>query len=234
MQCEFESHRGHQSWGTIIAIDTTSTRPRLALILLSAILFGVLVFLATQINSWWMTGSDTWVFNWFDEHRPHPSPGKSNKIFAFIGQPVHVAIAGLASGTVLALQARSVLRLIVVTGAVGAGAALEQTFKAIVERTPEHVALLDGYASTFPSGHVTGAATLFGMIAVCLGTRRSREVKATLAAVATAGVVSVGVLALYVRAHTFTDVIGGMVLGGALVALGAAAIVTHQTRASAR
>ncbi|EHB44983.1 phosphoesterase PA-phosphatase related protein [Mycolicibacterium rhodesiae JS60] len=219
----------------MIAIDTTLTRCRPALILLSAALFGVLAFLAVEINSWWMAGLDTAVWNWFDAHRSHKWQGDSNEIFTFIGKPVHVAIAGLVSGALLALQARDVLRLVVVTGTVGAGAAIEQILKATVERSPENLAqlrndsvpdwsILDFYAHSFPSGHVTGAATLFGTIAVCLAVGRSRAVQILMSAVAVAGVLTVAWLALYVRAHIFTDVIGGMVLGGALVALGAAAI----------
>ena len=221
------------------------TRGRLALILLSAGLFNVLSILAVEVNSEWMTSLDTSVWNWFDTHRSHSGRGDSIGIFSYIGQPVHVAVAGLVSGTLLALQARSAMRLVVVTGAVGAGAVVEQTLKALVERTPENLAklrngsvldwsMLDSYAHSFPSGHVTGSATLFGTIAVCLGAGRSRAVKTAISGAAVAGVLAVAWLALYVRAHIFTDVIGGMVLGGALVALGAAAIVAPTRRAVSR
>jgi undecaprenyl-diphosphatase len=207
----------------------------LTLILLAGVLLAVLAVLAVEINSWWMTGLDTSVWNWFDAHRSHRWQGDSLGIFAFIGKPVHVAIAGVVSGALLAFQARDVLRLVVVTATVGSGAAIEQILKATVERSPENLAqlrndsvpdwsILDFYAHSFPSGHVTGAATLFGTIAVCLGVGRSHAVQTVISAVAVAGVLTIAWLALYVRAHIFTDVIGGMVLGGALVALGAAAI----------
>jgi undecaprenyl-diphosphatase len=62
------------------------------------------------------------------------------------------------------------------------------------------------------------------MVAVCLGAGRSRALKATLAALAVAGVVIVALLALYSYAHTFTDVMGGMALGGGIVAAGAAVL----------
>jgi len=81
-----------------------------------------------------------------------------------------------------------------------------------------------------PSGHVTGATTLLGTIAVCLGARRSRAVKAALAAVVAAGVGFVAFLALYSQAHIFGDVLGGMVLGAALVALGNAALLPSARR----
>lgn len=223
--------------GTMIAINTTLARRRGRLILLSAGLFGVLALLAVEINSWWMTALDTSVWNWLDAHRSHRGQGDSVGVFSYIGQPVHVAIAGVVGGTLLSLRARSVMRLVVVTGTVGAGAVIEQTLKAVVERTPQNLhqlrtgsmvdwSILDSYAHSFPSGHVTGSATLFGTVAVCLGIGRSRTARVAISGAAVAGVLAVSLLALYVRAHIFTDVIGGMVLGGALVALGATAIVS--------
>lgn len=223
--------------GTIVVIATTSTRYRLPLLLLSTALFSVLAIMAAEINSWWMSSLDTSVWGWFDAHRSHRWRGDSDGIFDYIGQPVHVAVAGLVSGTLLAVKARSLMHLVAVTGAVGAGAVIEQTLKSIVERTPENLAqlrdgsvadlsMLDAYAHSFPSGHVTGSAALLGMIAACLGSGSHRFTKMTIWSAAVMGVIAVAWLALYVRAHIFTDVIGGMVLGGALVALGAATIVS--------
>ncbi|MGY4711084.1 hypothetical protein ACXDF8_16235 [Mycolicibacterium sp. CBM1] len=77
---------------------------------------------------------------------------------------------------------------------------------------------------SFPSGHVTACGTLLGMIAVCLGTGRSRVAQAALAVPAVTGVLFVAVLALHSRAHIFTDVLGAMVLATAIVAAGAAAL----------
>ncbi|WP_161976288.1 phosphatase PAP2 family protein [Mycolicibacterium sp. CH28] len=211
-------------------------RDRLALILLAAGLLSVLAVMAVQINSGWMTALDTSVWNWFDAHREHRGQGDSMGIFAYIGRPVHVAIAGVVTGTLLALRARSVMRAVVVIGTVGAGAAAEQILKHLVERTPANLAQLrdgsvvdwsqvDYYANSFPSGHVTGSATLLGTIAVCLGIGRSRAIKMAATGLATTGVAFVAILALYVRAHIFTDVVGGMVLGAALVALGVAVLM---------
>ncbi|OYN80657.1 phosphatase PAP2 family protein [Mycolicibacterium sphagni] len=229
---------------TLIALSTTAAifiaaalrlRGRLGMLMLSAGLFSVVAILAVTVNSQWMTALDTSVWNWFDAHRSYKWQRDSNGLFDDIGNPLYVAIAGLVSGTILAVRARSARRVVVVTGAVGAGAAIEQALKALAERTPENLLKLhDGpvvgwspldYAHTFPSGHVTGAATLLGMIAVCLGKGRSRTVAAALSVPVVAGVLFVAWLALYVRAHIFGDVIGGMVLGGALVAAGAAALM---------
>jgi len=133
----------------------------------------------------------------------------------------------VVAGTLLSVQARSAMRGLLVTGGVALGVIIEQTLKATIGRTPETLAALHNgsmvaYQHSFPSGHVTGAATLLGMIAVCLGLGRSRTFKAALAVPVVAGVLCVAFLALYSRAHIFSDVIGGMFLGGGIVAMGAA------------
>jgi undecaprenyl-diphosphatase len=74
----------------------------------------------------------------------------------------------------------------------------------------------------FPSGHVTGTAALLGIIAVCVGAGRSRTARAGLTGLVVAGALVVAVTRLYLCAHWLTDVIGGAVLGGVFVTLGAA------------
>ena len=206
-----------------------AVKPRSACVLLSATLFAVLVILALNVNADWMTAPDDAVERWLDAHRSKRWRVDADGAFGYLGRPLHVATAGVLAGSLLAWRSRSVLPLVLVTGGVGAGVALEQTFKAVFGRSEATLAALhDGsltaYQHSFPSGHVTGAATLLGMIAVCLGVGRSAAVKAVLAVMVVAGVLTVAALALYSRAHIFSDVIGGMVLGGAIVALGAAAL----------
>jgi undecaprenyl-diphosphatase len=48
----------------------------------------------------------------------------------------------------------------------------------------------------------------------------------------TCAVLFVAYLALYIGAHTFTDVIGGMLLGGAIVAAGSAVLAAAGRAAS--
>lgn len=204
-------------------------RGRLAMIKLAAALFTVLAVLALEINTAWMASLDASVWNWFYRHRFHQLRIDAHGVFANIGQPVPFAVAGVVSGSLLALRARSARPALVVLGGVGVGVAVEETLKAVVTRTPTSLTKLqDGslltYAHSFPSGHVTAVATLLGMIAICLGIGHSPIAKAALAVPVAAGVLFVAFLALYTRAHIFTDVIGGMVLGGAIVAAGAAAL----------
>jgi membrane-associated phospholipid phosphatase len=202
---------------------------RLALVMLAAALFTVLLTLALHVNAHWLTSLDDAVQTWLDAHRSHRWRVDASGWFSYLGRPFHVAAAGLVFGALLSLQARSAVRGLLVVGGVGAGVVGEQILKAVIWRTPETLAALhDGsltdFAHSFPSGHVTGATTLLGMIAVCFGAGRSRAVQAGLAVPVVLGVLSVAFLALYSRAHIFSDVLGGMFLGGGIVALGAAVL----------
>lgn len=211
-------------------------RGRTSLVLLSAGLFTVLVGLALHVNAEWLTSLDDSVERWLDTHRSQRFRVDADGAFSYIGRPLHVAAAGAVAGTLLSIRARSAIRGALVMGGVALGVVVEQTFKALIGRTPETLAALhDGslvrYAHSFPSGHVTGAATLLGMIAVCIGAGHGRVVKAALAAPVMLGVLGVAFLALYSRAHIFSDVLGGMFLGGAIVALGAAVLAPSTARA---
>lgn len=203
---------------------------RAPLLLLATALFAALLTLAFTINVPSLTEVDRSVWNWFDVHQ---SPGwhvDSDGAFSYLGKPFHVAAAGVVGGALLSLAARSVTPLLLVAGSVAAGVVVEHILKAVITRTAEiaPMASLD-YQHSFPSGHVTGSLTLLGTMAVCLGAPRSGAWRAALAGLALAGVVTVALLALYSYAHTFTDVIGGSLLGGAIVALAAVVLALART-----
>ena len=209
--------------------------------LLSAGLSVALAGLVFEINGRWMTRFDTSVEFLV---RPHRSPGAlaaSEDLFTVLGNPAYFAAAVLVCGTVLALRARSAVPVGVLVAAVGAGVVLESILKSAVGRTAASVAALQlpgprsgpvaiSYLHSFPSGHVTGTAAFLGMVAVFLGMGRRPEVKARLAALIAAAVVLLGLLAVYCRAHTASDVLGGMVLGGAVVAVSAAVLTAAAHR----
>ena len=218
-----------------LAAAALFNRGRSALILLAAGLFAVVAALAFALNADWVTSLDDSVERWLDTHRSQRWRVDAAGAFSYLGRPLHVAAAGVVAGTLLSVQARSAIRGALVIGGVGAGVALEQTFKAVFGRSELTLAALhDGslvqYQHSYPSGHVTGAATLLGMIAVCIGAGRSRTVKASLAALVVTGVLCVAFLALYSRAHIFSDVIGGMFLGATIVTLGAAVLTPVRPR----
>lgn len=205
------------------------SRGPLGLAFLAAGLLAALAVLAVGINAEWVANLDAAVETWFGTERSRRWQVDAAEIFGFVGRPANVAIAATVCGALLALQARSVLPAVLVIGGVGAGVLIEQTLKALIGRTATAVAELQDkpllvYQHTFPSGHVTGSAALLGMIAVCLGARRGRVAKAVLAGLVVAGVLFVAFITLYARAHTFSDVVGGIILGGAIATLGAAVL----------
>lgn len=191
--------------------------------LLSAGLVAVVVLLALTINSAALTALDRSVWAWFDVHQSPSWHVDSTGAFSYLGRPLHVATAGVLCGALLAARARSLAPAVLVIGGVGVGVIAEQALKATVGRIADIAPMYPAnYHHSFPSGHVTGCATLLGLTAVCLGAGRSRTRRAVLTGLVLAGVVTVALLALYSYSHTFTDVLGGMALGGGIVAAGAA------------
>lgn len=192
--------------------------------------------MAVGINAEWLAALDVSVETWLEAHRSRRGLMDAKGIFRFVGQPVHVVSVALVCGTLISLGRRSVVPAVLVVGGVGVGVAVERVLKAVVGRTSTTVAELQdkpplNFEHTFPSGHVTGSTALLGMIAVGLGVGRSRAVKLTLAAPAVAGVLFVAFVTVYSKAHVFSDVIGGLILGGAIVSLGAGVLgATHYSR----
>lgn len=193
------------------------------MVLLAAGLLGLLAFLAMHINDHRVAGLDVFLEDWFDAHRTRRREAAASGIFGYIGRPEHVAIVALAFGAPLSLLLRSALPLVCVMGSVGVGVAAEEVLKAVIGRTAGTGPLVE-YPHSFPSGHVMGTTVVLGTIAVCLGVRANGFVRELLVVVVMAGVAAVSFLALFTGAHTFSDVIGGILLGGALVALTAAVV----------
>lgn len=207
---------------TLVAAAVLRGR-RVALAVLAVGLFAALLALAFGINGHWPVSLDTSVADWFDSRRTPRREVEASSAFGYIGQPLHVLIAAVVCSIPLSLRMRSLVPAGLVIGAVAVGVLVEHTLKATIGRTATTEPLLH-YPHSYPSGHVTGTAALLGTIAVCIAVRCSRDTKAILAAVVVAAVLAVAYLALYTGAHTFTDVIGGMLLGGSIVATAAAVL----------
>ena len=186
------------------------TRGRLALVLVAAGLSVLLAALTIGMSADWLVGIDTALENWSDKHRTDRRGEMAAGIWATLGSPRNALAVAVVCGALLSWRMRSPIAVVLVTGAVGVGVAVEETLKAAV------------YPHSFPSGHVTVATTLFGMIAVCLAAGDSRLAKVSLGILVAESVFFVAALAVYTGAHTFTDTLGGMVLGAAVLAWGAA------------
>jgi membrane-associated phospholipid phosphatase len=211
-----------------------SRRRRLAAGLCAAAMLAALTKLTIGVsNHGRVTRFDAATMSWFAAHQS-PKLDWVAAVITDLGSPGATAAAGLLCGAVLAWQARSVLPGAVVIGTVAAAWAAETALKALVDRPSSPAELqLTAATHTFPSGHVTGTGALLGIIAVCIGVGRSRIDRALLTVFVLAGVVVVALARLYLGVHWLTDVIGGALLAGCFVSLGAvvmpSALPTHRS-----
>jgi membrane-associated phospholipid phosphatase len=171
----------------------------------------------------------SWIGN--AAHRSHRLD-EAALMTARVGNSATVAAAGLIGGALLAWRARSFRPGVVVIGAVGGAVLANTAIRAVVDRplTEAEIQaspLLNTEHHPFPSGHVAGIGALLGIIAVCIALGRSRTVQALLMVLVVAGVVIVAFSRLYLGLHWLSDVIGGALLAGVAVTLGAVALTTR-------
>ncbi len=170
-----------------------------------------------------MTTLDTATTSWFLAHRSGGFDVAAS-VITDLGGPVATAVAGVICGVLLSWRARSVIPGVAVIGTVAAATLTSTALKAVVARPrpPLEWQLTIETDHSFPSGHVTGTAALLGMVAVCVGARRSRTVRAWLAVAVVAGVIVIAATRLYLGVHWLTDVTAAAILAGAFVIMGAA------------
>ena len=205
-----------------------STRRRLAAALCGTGLLITLTILTIGVqNHGRVTRLDAATMSWFVAHRSAGFNSAASVITA-LGSPGATAATGLICGAVLSWLARSLIPGAVVIGTVGSAALAEHALKAVVLRpwTPAELRIsnvpLSLSHNSFPSGHVAGTGALLGIIAVCVGMGHSRTARGWLTASVLAGTLVVAVARLYLMVHWLSDVIGGAVLAGVFVCLGAA------------
>ncbi|GCD39183.1 phosphatase PAP2 family protein [Streptomyces chrestomyceticus JCM 4735] len=148
-----------------------------------------------------------------------------SKVFSdWVWDPWTLRALLVVAAVVLLRRSRYVLGCwVVLTAAVGT--ALQQALKALVGRQrPEWPDPVDSaHYAAFPSGHAMTAAVAGGLALWLLrlsgARRRWLWAAAVLVGVSVAGV---GLTRVYLGVHWATDVLGGWLLGGALVAAAAA------------
>jgi undecaprenyl-diphosphatase len=211
----------------LLLASAARTRGNLALSLLGAGLLAALLAVAGLISTEWIERLDLTLADQFGAHKSRRTTVVTDSIFGFIGRPEGVGITAAVVGTLLSLRARSLAPVVLVMGGVAASVAVEHALKATVgRRLPaalDHSLLVD-YIHSYPSGHVAGSAALLGTIAVLLGQGHGLNVRRILAGAVTVCVLSVAVMALYVHAHLLSDVVGGILLGAAVISLAAAVV----------
>ncbi|WKU48102.1 phosphatase PAP2 family protein [Streptomyces sp. VNUA116] len=141
--------------------------------------------------------------------------------------------AALAVAVLWLVRRRDWLLCAWIAGTSALGTALQQGLKAAVGRArpswPDPV--VTAHYAAFPSGHALTATVTCGLLVWLL---RRHGVRAAVlraaAVVAAVSVLGVGFTRLYLGVHWLSDVVGGWVLGGALVAVSAALFETLTDR----
>ncbi|WP_231915685.1 phosphatase PAP2 family protein [Rhodococcus sp. EPR-134] len=183
-----------------------------------------LVTLSIQVyGSGWLTSFDGPVTDWMVDHRS----GALNQIAVAVtdlSSPVATALLGITSGVLISWRARSVVPGLIVIGTVGGAAVASTVIKALVgrERPPTNIQVLLETGHSFPSGHVTGTAALFGIVVLVLSAHRTPAVKRLLMLLAVTVTIVVALTRLYLGVHWLTDVIAGAILATLAVTVGGA------------
>lgn len=153
--------------------------------------------------------------DWFHHFRHGPA-----RWLLYFTDPWLLA-AVLAAGIVVALSQRRWRLSVVMAVSPLVGIALAQVFKALLQRRA-------GDSLAFPSGHTTAAVVVMGMIVVLAGW----AAWSVLAAVVVSALAALGQAVTY---HYFTDTVGGVLLGTAVVCVAAsiAELDTRQPRCDA-
>lgn len=154
-----------------------------------------------------------------------------------LADQVMIAITELGGSTVIGAVSAAVLIWLIWRrawhaavywiAAIGGSSIIAVAVKAALHR-PRPTAIYSGWESfSFPSGHATASAVMFGFLGMLLA-RDARPAGRILTAVMVVlVVVSIGFSRLYLGAHWFSDVVGGIAFGTAWVALLSIAYVRH-------
>jgi undecaprenyl-diphosphatase len=146
-----------------------------------------------------------------------------------------VAITEVGSTVVMALLAAVVglwswtrgrrADAVFVVGAMAGGVLLFRGIKIVLDRArpPAAVQVVRETNESLPSGHATMATVVIGAVVVLAWAGRSRLGRALMLAGAVLWIGAVGSTRIYLGVHWFSDVLAGWLVGGAWLALCAAA-----------
>jgi len=136
-----------------------------------------------------------------------------------IGMP----IVALVAMTTLAVRRRSWTPVVLIATAGVVSVTLTIVGKRFIDRVrPPHEDAVPPFelSESFPSGHTLNAVAIVGVIAYLLILRRaSARARIAIALAAVVYVVIIGFTRVFLGHHWFTDVLAGVVLGGAWLAL---------------
>ena len=133
-----------------------------------------------------------------------------------VGVLVIAAVAGVIEYIRRPNRAIPALLLLTVLGQF----AISNLVKVLVSRDRPAISQLTGFSgSSFPSGHAAAAAATFAVIALLMGRGRRRGVRNAIAGAAVGVAVLVAGSRVMLGVHWFTDVLAGMALGWAWLAV---------------
>jgi membrane-associated phospholipid phosphatase len=194
----------------------------------SVCFFVLLVAVAYNIRE---GGSAIWLDGTIAQHvHPHLGPRRTRLALALtqIGSPIFIIPATLAAALISAIVRRSSWTGIVVIATVGlvgiASTVGKQIFTAAHPQFAGQTAL--GLGHSFPSGHVSSALALMGIVAIACGAK-PRHLLIWLGIAAVTAVVAA--TRIFLGAHWFSDTVGGVFLGCGAVFAGAA-LLPNRTR----
>ncbi|MDJ0394224.1 phosphatase PAP2 family protein [Rhodococcus sp. G-MC3] len=191
-----------------------------------------LAVLAVAVRSdGWLVGADDPITQWFVSHR-NSTLNELAIAITTAGGPPETAAVGVLAAVALVWRTKRYGPAVIMLATVAAASILCTVLKFAVGRSrpPLPLQLMLETDYSFPSGHVTGTATLMMLLALVLGARRSTRVRVSMVVGALAVATLVAVTRLYLGVHWFTDVCGGALLAALMVTLGACALRLLDTR----
>lgn len=190
-------------------------RPLEALILVCALAFAGLA--ADVVAGGALTRLDVRVVRWDHEHAPDRIE-RAARTWTHLGSgPILALVVVVAALLLAALRRRRDAWLLV--AAFVADEISSAALKLAIHRHRPPFATIPLPASfSFPSGHTSGAFTVYVLVALLVGARLPRAARALLVAAALAWAAAIGATRVLLGVHYLTDVLAGACLGLALVA----------------
>jgi membrane-associated phospholipid phosphatase len=191
----------------------------------ASVLLGVLAYLIRTNSD--LLRVDNAVAEWGNRHASPVSMRALSAVTQLGSIRVVSLLCVLLAGVELRRErSRWVVPFIVAV--VGGEEVVANVIKQIVDRTrPSFNPAAATLGPAFPSGHATTAAAFYTCAALLLGRRRSRPTRAVLTGAAAGLAVAVAASRVLLDVHWLTDVIGGLALGWAWLAICGVAFGGH-------
>ncbi|KAA0018538.1 phosphatase PAP2 family protein [Antrihabitans cavernicola] len=196
----------------------------------ASLLAAFTLFAVQAHGAGWLSGADAPTLNWFVDH--------SNSTLTVFAKIVTTALSPVGTVVLSAVAAlylwrrRGLRPAVLLLSTIVLATAASTLIKLVVarDRPLAAVQLVSETDFSYPSGHVTGTVALLGTFAILATAKKSC---ARIFLVVTAAVITcaVALCRLYLGVHWLADVIGGSLLGCAMVVAAATVSFVLETRA---